>query len=350
MTEVNIVGDFGGTNARLGVSRDDRLDMASIREYRCRDYPNPASIITAYMDDIDVSEACNGVFAVAGSSADPKKIVFTNGPWKQRAVDFTDVQIKEVQTMNDFAAVCYSVASLTPQDCSIILESGQDPFYPSSLLADPRHMQVNKTQLLTSDPSKRFVTIGPGTGLGVSSGCVTDNGQFIVLGGEGGHTTFAPNSPEEMELMKHLSDTDKIVTKETVASGTGLAMAFNAYCHIRQINHSIKDASELPDQLSINKPKEIKDAALATLILFAETLGRSAASAALTNNAHTVFLAGGVIPKLGELFRKNAFSRAFRDNDLGSNNMLQRVPVVQITHPQPGLLGCHSYLKLQNGG
>ncbi len=344
---VDIVGDFGGTNARLAVSTSDALDISTIREYRCRDFPNPASIISAYMDDVSIREAHKGVFAVAGGSADPKKVVFTNGPWKQRAVDFTDVKIQDVHTMNDFAAVCYSVASLQPNDCSVILESGQDPFYPSSLLADAKSTHINKTQLLTSDPAKRFVTIGPGTGLGVSSGLVTDNGQFLVLGGEGGHTTFAPDTTEEMELMKHLMDMDKIVTKETIASGTGLAITFNAFCHIRRIDHSIKDASELPEQLSMNKPKEIRDAALATYILFAETLGRSAASAALTNNAQTVFLAGGVIPKMGELFRKNAFSRAFRDNDLGSNNMLQKVPVVQITHPQPGLLGCHSFLQLQ---
>lgn len=345
MTKVDIVGDIGGTTARLAISGPTGLD--SIRVYSCAAFPlGPSHLITQYLKDVGIAHAERGVFAVAGNSADPTRIVFTNGPWKQNEVDITRVEIKSVKAMNDFAAVGYSVAEVRKEDCTIITGGGE-PFLPSLLLAEAKSLQKNTTQLLLSDPAKRFVTVGPGTGLGVSGGLVTENGQFLILGGEGGHAAFAPNTPEEMQLMEYLESTDKIVTMETIASGTGLALTFNAFCYIREINASIKTAAELPSQLDAGKPKAVRDAAHATLKLFAETLGRCASSAALTMDARTVFIAGGVIPKLKEHFYTNTFTRAFQDNDLGTNNTLRNVPVVLITHPQPGLLGCHAFLRLQ---
>lgn len=339
---VFLLGDFGGTNARLALSTPN--GVADIDVYQCANFDGPASIVRQYLDEREIPKADRAIIGIAGPADDAANVIFTNGPWKQKNINFTAIDADEVHTLNDFAAVCYSVASLTPRDCEIIVD-GENPFFPSAILGGGK-LTVNKTQLLSSDPAKRFVTIGPGTGLGVSTGLVTEDGQFLVLGGEGSHAAFAPDTAEEMELMEYLVSTDRTVTMETIASGTGLALTFNAFCEIRDLRVSITDASELPHQLSIDKPKPIREAARATLKLFADTLGRSAASAALTNNASTVFVAGGVIPKLGDLFYKNAFAKAFRDNDLGSNNILQKVPVVQIKHPQPGLLGAHSFLTL----
>lgn len=341
---ISLVGDFGGTNARLAISGENGIE--NVKEYRCSDFQDPSEIIKKHITSEGLKNVNNGLFAVAGAAENPQAIIFTNGPWKQKAVDFTDTQIEETTTINDFDAVCYSIAALKPEEATIISE-GRQPFYPSLLLSDPETYTDNSKRLLMSDPSNRFVTIGPGTGLGVSSGLVTNSGQFLVLGGEGGHADFAADTPEELELKDYFESKDIIVTRETIASGTGLAVTYNAICEIRELDAHIENASGLAEQLSRNKPKAVREAARWTLKLFAETLGKCAASTALTNDARTVFIAGGVIPKLGENFYKNAFARTFHDNDLGANNELKSTPVVLITHPQPGLLGAHSFLKLQ---
>ena len=58
------------------------------------------------------------------------------------------------------------------------------------------------------------------------------------------------------------------------------------------------------------------------------------------------WVAGGVIPKLGDHFDCSAFAEGLRKNDLGINNFMEKVPALLITHEQPGLLGCHVRAQL----
>jgi len=344
---VNIVGDFGGTNARLAVST--QAGISGIREYKCADFHSPVALITRFLEDAEIVDAPErGLFAIAGATEDPEKIVFTNGPWKQTEVSFTDTDIKSTSTINDFDAICLSTAALRPEETEI-LSAGREPFYPSLLLTDPKTFKTEPSRLLECPPEQRFITIGPGTGLGVASGMVTKNGQFMVLGGEGGHSDFSANTPQELELKEFLESMDVIVTNETIASGTGLGITFNAISEIRDLKTKIDTAAELPQLLSSDTSPEVKGAVRWTYKLFAETLGKCTAGAALVNDARTVFIAGGVIPKLGENFHRNAFLRAFKSNDLGANNELDRTPILLITHKQPGLLGTHSHLMMSNG-
>ena len=175
--KVSIIGDFGGTNARLTVSSPDGMNEVS--EYRCTDFKNPGAVISQFMSEKNLDSVDQGVFAVAGDASDPKEIIFTNGPWKQKPLNFENTRVSTTTTINDFAAMSYSVALLKPEDTEIIT-AGNDPFFPSMFLSDPDTYINNSTRRLISNSKRRFVTIGPGTGLGVSSGFVTESGQFAV--------------------------------------------------------------------------------------------------------------------------------------------------------------------------
>ncbi|OFW89138.1 MAG: hypothetical protein A3B66_08310 [Alphaproteobacteria bacterium RIFCSPHIGHO2_02_FULL_46_13] len=339
----SIVGDFGGTNARLAMSNPQGI--FNVQEYRCANFASPGDVVRTYLEDQGHTKAKRAVIAVAGSAIDPTNVMFTQGPWGQKQLNFTDMPADDVHTINDFEAVCYSIATMSEADCTALYKTGT-PFFPASILAN-KQAKASPTRILTSSPEHRFVCVGPGTGLGVGMGMVTDSNQFLVLTSEGGHSAFAPSDEEEMAVLRYLErECGKIVTMETFASGTGLATAFNAICKIRKIDCQIKDGSEVPIKLIDPTSHDVREAANWTLRLFARTLGSCVSAATLMSNARTVFIGGGVPKKLGAYFDQLAFTRAFLTNDLKGNNTLVSTPVMILDHAQPGLAGADFYLKL----
>lgn len=343
MNKVSIVGDFGGTNARLALSTPTGISEPI--EYKCKDFPSgPAAVVKDFLTKQGIEKADRAVIAIAGASEDPSKVVFTNGPWKQKPLDFTAIAAGQVETINDLAAVCYAVAAFSEADCTSLINDHATPFFPASLLAS-KSDKANPSGILQSKPEHRFVVVGVGTGLGVGSGMVTDSHQLLVAGGEGGHIAFAPDDKEEFELKEYLQNSGIIVTAETIGSGEGLVKTFNAICKIRGIVCDIKQGNELTQKLHDSR-SEVRDAADKTLEIFARTIGTCAASAALVNNARTVFISSSIVLGMGDDFKKAVLSKAFTTNDLGNNNGLLDSSFMLITHPQPGLVGADAYLTL----
>ncbi len=344
MSGIALVGDIGGTNFRLALSTDQGLDLNSVKTYKYGTSDTPASIIKTYLNECGSPEKITqGVFAVASPATDPANITFTNGPWKKKSVDFANAGV-EATVLNDFAAITYSIRALQEKDCRYIAH-GDDPFFPSVIFDNQDH-QPTPARILESDPAHRFAVIGPGTGLGVSTGLVTKSGQFLVMGGEGGHGSFSPENQTELDVVTRLQDEEDIhVTQETFASGTGLPKVFNAYAHVTGKNFQVKEAAEITAYAREGTFKQ-KQCADWVLNLFSKTLGSCVSSTVLTTNARTVFIAGGVVPRLGRLFNHGSFMTAFHKNDLGTNNITENVPIMLVRHPQPGLLGAHAFHRL----
>jgi glucokinase len=343
MTQVSIVGDFGGTNARLALSTAGGI--SNIQEYRCADFKDPAHIVQAYLQSNGFEKAERAVIGVAGASEDPSRVVFVNGPWSMQPLDFTAMPAGQVEAIHDFAAVCYSIATISEADCTPLIQTQAAPFFPGSILTGNTFKGAS-SRVLTARPEHRFISLGPGTGLGVGTGVVTESRQFLVVNGEGGHLAFAPRDAEELQIKEYLEqDRGMMVSHETIACGTGLAITFNAVCKVRGIDCSIQNGAELTAKMDDSRA-EVRAAAGKTLNMFATTLGECAAAATLINNARTVFIGGGVLKKLGSHFDKAAFAHAFTNNDLKQNNTLLDTPVMVIDHPQAGLAGADFYLKL----
>ena len=75
------------------------------------------------------------------------------------------------------------------------------------------------------------------------------------------------------------------------------------------------------------------------LDLFARGLGRFAGDLALTFEASGgVFIAGGIAPKMVDIFQKGEFRRAF-DHKAPHDGWARQVPAFIITYPEPALLG-----------
>lgn len=343
MDKISIVGDFGGTNARLALSTPQGIE--GIKEYTCANFPNPGDVIRTYIEESGFECADRAVIAVAGDYVDPTKVMFSNGRWKLRPLDFTDCPVGQVDTIHDFAAICYGTATLSADDCTVIINGHAAPFFPSTMLTED-HFKPSSSRILLSNDADRFVTIGPGTGLGVGSGLVTSNGQLVVVTSEGSHAAFVARDAEELAIKQYVeSELGLVATSETFACGSGLVTAFNAICQVRGVNANINSGGEVVKKLE-DADAGVRDAAQRTLKLFATTFGACASSAVLMNCARTLFVGGGVLGKMKEHFDKQAFREAFISNDLKDRNFLGNVPVMQINHPQPGLAGADFYLKL----
>jgi len=339
-TDLALVADFGGTNARLAVSSPAGLE--DVLQYRCADFTGPSAVIRQFCADADVTPR-RAIIGIAGEFADPSHIVFTNGPWKQTPLSLTDCGIPSITTLGDFAAICYSVLRLSRDDVADVLGTGR-LFLPAEFLAAAT--PAAKDEVLASPPAQRFVAIGPGTGLGASAGYVTTSGQVLVTGGQGSHAPFAADTQEEFDLRQLLQKTENgPVTYETICCGSGLIKTFNALATLRSFAVTVDDAADITRHCASADP-EIRAVAQATLTVFSKALGACAAGVTLVHDARSIFLAGGIIPKLGEHFDREAFRTALLSNDLGINNFMPDIAVALITHPQPGLLGAHALARL----
>ena len=85
-----------------------------------------------------------------------------------------------------------------------------------------------------------------------------------------------------------------------------------------------------------------------TLARFCAVLGSVAGDAALLHGAHTLMIAGGIVPRFIPFLR----SSAFRERFLAKGRMatrLESVTIRVITHAAPGLLGAAMFLRSASG-
>ncbi len=172
--------------------------------------------------------------------------------------------------------------------------------------------------------------LGPGTGLGVAAILPVD-GCWHVVASEGGHACFGPQAADEVEVFARLRDECGSVSAETVLSGRGLARLARALDP-----RAARQASEtIVAGASAGEPS-----ALAATRLFVRLLGRFAGGLALTFKAQGgVYITGGVASGLGSLLEEPQFRAAFEAHP-PYEALLQAIPTLLVTCPEPGLIGC----------
>ena len=315
----SLLADIGGTNARFALADCDAaapLLDDSVREYAVADFPSLADAARHYLDQTG-AKAQHGVFAVAGR-VDGDEARITNHPWVISLARTRDaLGFKDLKLVNDFAAQAMAVSLLTPTDVVVI---GGAQWSPAPLSA-PR----------------TYAVIGPGTGLGVG-GLVIRDGRRYPLETEGGHVSFPPGTPEEIEILEHLSAQFGRVSNERLICGPGLVNIHRALSEI---------AGEDPGPL---QPADVTALAAAgdlrcmrTLDVFCAVFGAIAGDLVLTTGAWDgVFLTGGLVPKLLTHLQHSGFRQRFEHKGRFSAAMA-RTPTLAIMHPRPGLLGAAAF-------
>lgn len=294
MSRPVLLGDVGGTNARLALYADGRLGQ--ITRFEVADHPDPVALFRQFIK----TEAGNehpgqAVFAVAGPIADDgRSVQITNAPWLLSADGIeAALGLPRVRLVNDFAAIAWSLPRLGEADL----------------------MQVGPGAPI---PGANRTVLGPGTGLGVAH-LVTVDGRPSVIATEGGHATMAPADPYESAILDHVRSRFGHVSGERVLAGEGLV---NLHHAVTTLAGNAPHAGTA-GQVTAHAASGCVDCRKA-LELFLSMLGNFAGSLALILDARGgVFIAGGIVPRIADQLAASPFRARFEAKGRHSGRMRQ---------------------------
>ncbi len=318
MTTHALVGDVGGTNARLALCELETGAISRSKSYSGLDYPSLEAVIRVYLQEHEaqVTDACIAIACpITGDW-----VAMTNHSWAFSIREMKQsLGLQHLEIINDFTAVSMAIPALTEQDKLKL--GGDEP-----------------------EPGQPVAVYGAGTGLGVAH--LVHTGQaWLSLPGEGGHVDFASNNEEEDAVLQMMRRELGHVSAERLLSGPGLVNLYRAL---------VQADGRIPEALA---PKDVTERALAdsdtdcrrALSLFCVLMGRFGGNLALNLGTRGgVYIAGGIVPRFLAFFRASGFRVAFEDKGR-FQSYLQGIPVYLITHEQPGLLGSGAYLRQSLG-
>jgi glucokinase len=321
-----LLSDVGGTNVRFALSDPGGtkpLLVESVRAFRVAEFASLSEAARSYLEVV-AAKPERAVFALAGR-VDGEIVQLTNHAWSvSKSRLQADLGLKSLKLVNDFAAVGMGLPLLGSGD---MLALGPK----ADVISDRTSRQT-------------FCVLGPGTGLGVSA-LVIREGQIFALETEGGHVSYAPTTGDEIAILQQLMARFGRVSNERLLCGSGLANLHQAICQLARV-----DASPIsPEEIVARAQNQGDPFCIRAVEGFCNVLGSVAGDFALCYGAWDgVYLAGGLVAPLLPWLRHDNVRQRF--NDKGRfTSALKRVPLVLVTHRQPGLLGAAGIAVLEAG-
>jgi glucokinase len=317
-----LVADIGGTNARFGWIDEAGGRIVHSQSLPVAAYEGPLAAAQAYLAQVrqvlgsGYRPPAAGAWAVATAIVGDE-VELTNAGWRfSRQRLWHELGLHTFLLLNDFEALALSLPRLAPGQLrridgaapGTVQESAKETAQETAHEALPRH-------------AVRAV-IGPGTGLGVAglAPCPARSGDgpgagphWLAIPGEGGHATLAPHDDLESSLLAAVRRHHAHVSAERLLSGVGLPVLHQAVAHI----HGAA-APELRTEAIVAAGTAAPGEAAAdplcreTLEHFCALLGGFAGNVALTLGARGgVYIGGGIVPRLGDLFMGSRFRARF---------------------------------------
>lgn len=324
-----LAGDIGGTKTRLALFSPEvgACEALHSETFLSQKHASLEEILTIYLRDkpVEMAGAC---FGVAGPIIGGRAKI-TNLEWM---VDQASLQAHlggiPVSLLNDLHAISAAVPNLKPGDLETLI--------PGKPVAQGA-----------------IGVIAPGTGLGEGF-LIWAGDRYQPHPSEGGHTSFGPETHLQLELLNYLDSRFNHVSYERVCSGIGI---LNLYTFQRE-EKGLEEPPWLSEQLAEAEDAVpiIAQAALEgkaaicvqTMQLFVSILGSEAGNLALKILATGgIYLGGGIPRRIMPLLHGETFTQGFLDKGRFAE-MLTRVPVYVITHPEAGVFGaaCHGLQNL----
>ncbi|KMY85401.1 Glucokinase / HTH-type transcriptional regulator (HexR) [Candidatus Paraburkholderia calva] len=311
-----LLADIGGTNARFALETASG-EIGNIRVYPGADYPGIAEVMQQYLKDTKVGRVNHAAIAIA-NPVDGDHVKMTNYDWSfsieatRRALGFDTLLV-----VNDFTALARALPGLT----------------------DMQREQVGGG---SRRQSSVIGLLGPGTGLGVS-GLIPADDRWIALGSEGGHATFSPFDEREDLVMRYARRKFPHVSFERVCAGQGLELIYRALAERDAV--TVADTFSAADVTSRALAGEAL--ALEAVNCFCAILGTFMGNIAVTLGAlGGIYIGGGIVLKLGELFHKSPFRERFESKGR-FQQYLAGIPTYIITAEYPAFLGVSAILAEQ---
>ncbi|WP_028205207.1 bifunctional transcriptional regulator/glucokinase [Paraburkholderia nodosa] len=311
-----LLADIGGTNARFALETRPG-EIGQVRVYPCAQYPGVAEVIQQYLKDNKIGRVNHAAIAIA-NPVDGDQVRMTNHDWTfsieatRRALGFDTLLV-----VNDFTALAMALPGLT----------------------DSQRVQVGGGQRRQNSV---IGLLGPGTGLGVS-GLIPADDRWIALGSEGGHASFSPQDEREDIVLQFARKKWPHVSFERVCAGPGLELIYRAL--------AARDKKKLPADLGtaevVQRAHDGEALALETVECFCGILGSFAGNIAMTlGSLGGIYIGGGVVPRLGDLFTRSSFRQRFEAKGR-FDAYLANVPTYVITAEYPAFLGVSAILAEQ---
>lgn len=308
-----LIADLGATNARFALV--DKHGIDAPMALRCAAYPDLYSAASAYLEQVAPPVAPDrGAIAIACPIAGDL-VEMTNHAWSFSIAELTEkLGMKRLDVVNDFTAQALAIRHLTEND---------------------------RTQIGPGEPESggAIAVLGPGTGLGVSGLIPAGNG-WTPITGEGGHVTMSAVNDREGDVVRRLRLRFNHVSAERVLSGMGLTNLYETLAAIDKIDVPQRD----PREVSEAALSQADEHAMEAVAMFCAMLGTVAGNLALTlGSTGGVYIAGGIAPKLGDLFLNSEFRERFEAKGR-FRDYLEPIPTYLVTHPTPAFLGLRSML------
>jgi len=314
---INLIADIGGTNLRIGTTSPEG-SIDNLKLYQCGSFSGLSEIVQDYLTGFDTSSVkINACFAIA-CPVDNDLISMTNLPWEFSKKELQQtLNLSTMYFINDYTAIAHAVPALN----------------------DSQKIQIGTGDVVEHKP---ISICGPGTGLGVAN-VVYSNGQWISLGGEGGHVDFAPVDETETEIFNFLSKKYNHVSYEQLLSGLGIEQIYQALMSIKGLEPEALEAKDITARAVNNDCDVCKE----SVDKFCEILGSFAGNLSLTLASFGgVYIAGGIVPRFIEYVQNSNFRSRFEAKGR-FESFNQSIPTFVITEPQPGLIGASAYLCQQ---
>jgi glucokinase len=344
-----LAGDIGGTKTHLALFEwtKERVDPLRLETFHSADYtsledmleeflvpPKPPTAIDELAqsaqesteppadfkpeEPVKIDAAC---FGIAGPVIQNHSRT-TNLPWIVDGVSIAKrFDIPHVRLLNDLEAMAHGILILRPDEL-VTLNVGTPP-----------------------SQNQAIALIAAGTGLGESI-LFWDGTRYKAVPSEGGHADFAPNSDNEIELLRHVRGQYLHVSYERVLSGPGLHAIYE---YVRDTKKN--EPTWLSEKIKAGDPAaEIAEAGLKgqaeiakqSLDLFASIYGAEAGNLALKAMAiNGVYLGGGIASKLLPKLQDGTFMKAFT-NKGRYKRLMGNIPVYVVMNQRTGLIGAAS--------
>ena len=316
-----LAGDIGGTKTNLALLelQGDTLAIKVQHQFASREFSSLTDVIIAFEAMTSIQNIDSACFGIAGPVIEGRCRT-TNLPW-----DITTSALQEylgtpkIRLMNDLESTAYGMLYL-PEDEFVHL--------------NPTGRSVDGNCAI----------IAAGTGLGEAM-LYHDGTQYHPIGSEGGHSDFAPLTPQQDELLKWMRNRyPGHVSFERILSGPGIYTLYEFLAESGFASEPIsmlnipegKDRSAMVSECAL---KEHNPLCMEALRLFVEIYGAEAGNLALkTMSLGGVYIGGGIAPKILPVLTNNHFMNGFLSKGR-FNEMLQGMQVKVALNPETALLG-----------
>lgn len=316
-----LAGDIGGTKTNLALMelQNGVLEIRAQQQFPSREFPRFGDVIAAFKAQSGMPPPDAACLGIAGPIIEGRCRT-TNLPWEITASELqTQLGTQKVRLLNDLEATAYGM------------------------------LYLDKEQFVNLNPTGRPVkgnraVIAAGTGLGEAMLYFNGSG-YQPIGSEGGHTDFAPATPQQDELLRWLRNRfSGHVSYERILSGPGVATLYDflsesGFAPQPPFMRNLPPDADRSAMISQGALTHNDPLCMETLHLFAEIYGAEAGNLALKSMAlGGVYIGGGIAPKILPVLTDGRFLNAFAAKGR-FEELLRGMEVKIALNPDTALLG-----------